>query len=45
LRPSVRQSFFSSCECLRRVLVSSHHFVLWDQYFAESLEVGLPWAL
>jgi hypothetical protein len=36
---------FSSCGCLRRVLVSFHHFVLCDQYFAESLEVGLPWAL
>ena len=45
LQLSVRQFSFSSCGCLRRVLVSFHHFVLCDQYFAESLEVGLPWAL
>lgn len=45
LQLSVRQFSFSLRGCLRRVLVSFHHFVLCDQYFAESLEVGLPWAL
>ena len=45
LQLSVLRFSFSLRGCLRRVLVSFHHFVLWDQYFAESLEVGLPWAL